>query len=326
MTLLDLHLGKPLTRGALTLFPIWNGAAVTTRGYDLGTGNLAVSERAGHAVVAELLVTNNGTRPALLLEGELLEGGQQHRVAAQSVVLQPGETVVLPVRCVEEGRWSGGRGHARTGRRAPVSIRAARQQDRTWARVRALEAQHGGGDTHFLGDALRSADDHAAALVRGVKPLPFQSGVLVCIGGQPVQLEVFDSPRSLAGVWKALLHAAAIDALGAPPVPTPGRRARRFLDRVLALAATDREHQRFAVRRPGDPVVAGPYGARRCDQPPTRAGDGLVDLDHKQTDRALGVLLASAAGDALGVPYEFKRAHHPRAGADRWWRRPVRPR
>lgn len=30
-----------------------------------------------------------------------------------------------------------------------------------------------------------------------------------------------------------------------------------------------------------------------------------MKLDPKQTDRAIGVLLASAAGDALGVPYEF---------------------
>ncbi len=30
-----------------------------------------------------------------------------------------------------------------------------------------------------------------------------------------------------------------------------------------------------------------------------------MQLDPKQTDRAIGVLLASAAGDALGVPYEF---------------------
>lgn len=46
------------------------------------------------------------------------------------------------------------------------------------------------------------------------------------------QLEVFDSPRSLASSWKALLQAAAVDAVGQQPVPTPGRRARRFLDRV----------------------------------------------------------------------------------------------
>lgn len=33
-----------------------------------------------------------------------------------------------------------------------------------------------------------------------------------------------------------------------------------------------------------------------------------MHLNHKQSDRAVGVLLASAAGDALGVPYELLRS------------------
>lgn len=91
MKLLDLHLGEPLHRGALSLFPVWNGAAVASRGYDLRTSDLDVSERAGSAVVGELVVTNAGKRPALLLEGELLEGGQQHRVCSRSVLIDAGE-------------------------------------------------------------------------------------------------------------------------------------------------------------------------------------------------------------------------------------------
>lgn len=236
MQLLDLHLGRPVVRGALTAFPVWNGAAVQSRGYDVASANLAVEERAGHAVVAELVVTNNGQRPALILEGELLEGGQQHRVAARSVLINTGESHVLDVRCVEEGRWSGGSGHVRSGRRAPMSVRAAKEQSATWQRVRDLEASHGAGDTHFLGDALASAGERAHLLVGDLKPLPFQSGVLLCVAGQPVQLEVFDSPRTLIGVWSALLQAAAVDALTATPIATPGRRARRFLERVRYLS------------------------------------------------------------------------------------------
>ena len=238
MQLLDLHLGRPVVRDALTVFPIWNGAAVTSRGYDLRSANLTVEERTGNAVVAELVVTNNGPRAALVLEGELLEGGLQHRVAARSMLIQSGQAQVLEVRCVEAGRWSGAREHVRTGRRAPLSVRSAQGQDRTWQRVRDLEARHGGGDTHFLGDALRSADQRAVRLVGDLRPLPFQSGVLLCIAGQPVQLEVFDSPRTLASVWSALLHAAAVDALSAAAVATPGGRGRRFLDRVRSLSQT----------------------------------------------------------------------------------------
>jgi len=127
---LDLHLGRPLTRGALTVFPVWNGHAVTSRGYDVTSAQLIVEERAGHAVVAELVVTNAGRRPALVLEGELLEGGQQHRVAARSAMIASGESVVLEVRCVEEGRWSGSRSRPRTGGLPPMSVRAQPQAQR----------------------------------------------------------------------------------------------------------------------------------------------------------------------------------------------------
>ena len=114
----------------------------------------------------------------------------------------------------------------------------AHGQGATWARVRDLEARHGGGDSHFLGDALRSADDRARRLVGDLRPLAFQSGVLLCLAGQPLALEVFDSPRTLASVWSALLHAAAVDALTAAPLATPSRRARRFLGHVRTLSDT----------------------------------------------------------------------------------------
>ena len=68
-TLTPQHLGKPLTRGALTLFPIWNGNAVGSRGYDLSGSSVTVAERAGSAVVAELVITNTGARPSLVLGG-----------------------------------------------------------------------------------------------------------------------------------------------------------------------------------------------------------------------------------------------------------------
>lgn len=237
MPLLDLHLGRPLTRGGLTLFPVWNGHAVATRGYDVGGAGLAVTERRGAPVVGELVVANSGPRPVLLLEGELLEGGHQHRVTSRTTVVEPGRPVVVPVRCVEQGRWSGARAHARDGRRAPTSIRAARSQAGTWAEVSRYEQRYARSDTSSFLDAAAPAEAAAAALVRGIAPLPFQSGVLVGLAGQPLLLEVYDSPRTLAAVWSQLLQSVALDALLVDPVPTPGRRARRFLDRVLAVRA-----------------------------------------------------------------------------------------
>ncbi len=235
LTLLDLHLGKPLSRGALTIFPVWNGHAVMVPGYDVETDSLSVSERPGSAVVGELVMRNTGRRPALVLEGELLVGGQQHRVVYRSVLVGAGQSQVLAVRCVEQGRWSGSAGHARSGRRAPLSVRAAEEQDATWERVHRFGQRYGGSATGSLLDVTRDAGRQAASLVQGVRPLPFQSGVLLGLAGQPVQLEVYDSPRTLASLWDALLQSAALDALHLPAVATPGCRARRFLDRVNAV-------------------------------------------------------------------------------------------
>ncbi len=232
MQLLDLHLGRPLVRGGLTLFPVWNGTAVLTRGYDLRSSLLRVEERTGSPVVGELVVRNAGARPALVLEGELLEGGQQHRLAAASALVGAGQAHVLEVRCVEEGRWHGSGSHVRAGRRAPVAVRTGRDQGEVWERVRGLEQRYDPSGTHSLLEAIGRAAASAAESVAGLRPLPFTCGLLIGIGGQPTMLEVFDSPRSFAQAWDALVRSVAVDALSAAPVPTPGRRARRFLDRL----------------------------------------------------------------------------------------------
>ncbi len=125
------------------------------------------------------------------------------------------------MRCVEQGRWSGGTGHARSGKRAPLSVRIV-EQSTTWERVHRFEQRFGATATGSLLDATRHAEPAAANLVEDVRPLPFQSGVLLCLAGQPVQLEAYDSPRTLAAVWTALLQAAALDALHMPAVSTPG--------------------------------------------------------------------------------------------------------
>ncbi|MDP9406446.1 MAG: hypothetical protein M3P95_00710 [Actinomycetota bacterium] len=261
MQLLDLHLGKPLTRGALTIFPVWNGLAVERPAHDLCRPRLTVSERAGSPVVAELVVHNGGARPVVVFEGELLEGGHQHRVAARTVVVPAGEALVLDVRCVEQGRWGTGPDrHVPCGRRAPLGVRSrsGRSQGEVWSEVARLEQRYGDSPTSSLLDVTADAADAAARLVAGIAPLPFQTGLLVGIAGHPLLLEVFDCPRSLAAAWPALLQAAALDAVAldvacrapAPvsPQPTPGRRARRFLERLSGASPYQRREAGLGVQ------------------------------------------------------------------------------
>jgi hypothetical protein len=60
---------------------------------------------------------------------------------------------------------------------------------------------------------------------------------------------VFDRPTTLAEQYREILRAAVLDSLGASAVPTPGRRARRFAER-LVLAELDFEPNVGSARTP----------------------------------------------------------------------------
>ena len=75
----------------------------------------------------------------------------------------------------------------------------------------------------------------ARQTLRRIQPLDGQVGVLVGIGGQPLALEVFDHPDTLREQFAEIVRAAGLDTLAAPELPqvaTPGRRARRLVERL----------------------------------------------------------------------------------------------
>lgn len=88
----QLHVGRGTFVDGVTVFPVWTDAP-QARGLDTGIeARVSVTERAGSPSVPELVVHNAGPRPALLLEGELLEGGWQHRGLVADVILAPGSS------------------------------------------------------------------------------------------------------------------------------------------------------------------------------------------------------------------------------------------
>src|SRR5215813_1441162 len=104
ITMPDLHVGHGVAAWPVTVFPVWADAA-PLRGVTTGTSaRVDVSELPDGAQVPRLTVTNRGPKAALLLEGELLEGGWQTRALAFDLLIAPGTSVVADVVCVERGR------------------------------------------------------------------------------------------------------------------------------------------------------------------------------------------------------------------------------
>lgn len=234
------HVGRGTTRGALTVFPIWAEVAHPVS-YTLDHSLARIGERSDGPSVGSLLVANTAGVPLLLLEGQLLEGGLQHRMVAQSTLLAPGAEVPLEVVCVEQGRWRGADGHgadghAARGRRASARVRSGlRSGDRqgeVWRRVADYEASFGPNATASYVEHANRAESRVRGLVRGLRPFPGQVGVLIGLAGQPITAEMFDAPRTLTRQFDEIVRAAAMDAVDLPALETPGRRARRFIDRA----------------------------------------------------------------------------------------------
>lgn len=232
------HVGRGTTRGALTVFPIW-AEAVEPVTYSTDCAAARIGECPNGARVDTLNVWNASDVPLLMLEGQLLEGGLQHRMVAGSVLIAPSGEWPLAVVCVEQGRWHGAAVHGTGGRRVSPLVRAGLRlpdaQAAVWHRIRRYEAERGPTRTESYLDHADRDGARIRDLARGLAPLPGQVGVLIGMAGQPLLAEVFDAPATLAQAFPALVEAAAMDALGMPPIATPGRRARRFLRRAEAV-------------------------------------------------------------------------------------------
>jgi hypothetical protein len=221
------------------VFPIWRR---DTEGPDVAlaeAGDVRVGEL-DQPSVPHLQVTATGRHPVLLLDGDLLVGGLQDRVAFGSRLLRPGRPTTIDVRCVEQERWHGSATHAVAGR-ASSFVRGNPDQDEVWRRV----------------DVERQRRQHAPD-IRGLQPLPGQSGVLIGLGGRPMLIELFGTSAMLTAAWPRIIDSAAREAAGRTEKPTAGWRARQFVAVIESMQiARYPQAAETAIT-----AVSGPYELR----------------------------------------------------------------
>jgi hypothetical protein len=249
---LQLALDHPQLAGPLALFPVFSDAPAAPdylpgpRAADV----LRVTERDNGAAVPELLVGNVGKVPVLLVEGETLVGAKQNRTLNVSVLVAANAKTVVPVSCLEAGRWGKPKRATRSPRHAPSALRSAKtasvvraaanrgagesrrsDQAEVWARVDGYAARFKvDSQTAALEDVHESIAPDVTRLVRDLRPAPEQRGVIVAIGSEVRSLDLFDKPDTLAAYWDGLVRGYAMDALGA-------RRATATLADVKAFTA-----------------------------------------------------------------------------------------
>ncbi|MBL4702579.1 MAG: hypothetical protein JKX85_15130 [Phycisphaeraceae bacterium] len=192
-------------------------------------GVLSITEVGDSGSVPELQTINTGDLSILLIDGEELQGAKQNRILNTSIFLPPMSRELIPVSCVEEGRWDQTSEEFESGNYAPSSLRqqksrdvqfnlrehgrAESDQDVVWDGVREhIEACNIQAPTGAMSDAM---ENRSEVLSRYQEALPCPAdacGVVAAVHGQLIAVDVFDSPSTLKAIWPRLIASYAMDA------------------------------------------------------------------------------------------------------------------
>jgi len=194
-------------------------------------GLAQITELADGGSVPELRLENNSPNAVLILDGEELLGAQQNRVLNLTILAPAKKVTIIPVSCVEAGRW-----HMQSTAFRPAShvmyarARAARSSQVTHA-MRASgmrRCDQSAVWSDIAGKASRMDaesptqsmaavyDRHAItteAYVRAFDCGALQAGVVFAIDGHAVGFDLFDHPHTLQRLFPKLVRSYALDAM-----------------------------------------------------------------------------------------------------------------
>ncbi len=254
-------LGEWQTHDVLTVLPITSdlpsGVDYLTLDEALKAGTLHVTEISEGGSVPQLAVINDGPQPVLLLDGEELVGAKQNRVVNTSILLSPHSKTVIPVSCVEMGRWSYESREFRSSDHVmPADIRArkmsdvskhlaihgmrASNQSAVWNEVDSLAMDFNTQSrTHAMQDVFNHVKHDVDALVKPFKPAADQRGFVLCVRGHIAGIEYLSSARAFGCVYSKLLRSYALVALRRRD-ETPVEPDKETVRRLLAAVPTAR--------------------------------------------------------------------------------------
>ncbi len=231
---------RPIQVDSLTLTPIVATEAGLPQGADLDV--VTLDEAFGQKLVAikekedetvnQLTLTNKSDRPMFLLAGEVIIGGKQDRIIGQNTIIAAQQTHVVPVFCVEHGRWSeGDTGRVFTSGQALAHGRLRAQashsgQSQVWAEV---SRKNSGLKIQNATDTYRNvASQQARGLVRQEKAIDAaiaqltslerarMIGYVVALNGKIATVDMFNSPRLFRKLETKLVRSYVTESLDVP--------------------------------------------------------------------------------------------------------------
>lgn len=224
----------PIQFNNLTLFPVFSSRKSSvdylTLDESLKKKQVTITEVSEDGSVQELAVTNQAEQPVLILDGEELIGAKQNRIVSITLIIIAHSQVVIPVSCMEQGRWSYQGRQFSSHQAAHMALRSRAlgsaynsvrktgefksDQSAVWQEVHQMQED--------MGVRSKTDDLHEVYQARAKefntwkKNLPCPQdcqGVLAAIDGEVVGGDIFDKPVTLNKLWPKLLNSFTMEAI-----------------------------------------------------------------------------------------------------------------
>lgn len=259
-----LAVGEPVRFENLAIFPLsWKKSELVSAAASSSFATLDQALKKGWLRIREmddgdvprLVVDNRSDRTVFVLGGEVVTGGKQDRLIRGDVLVRPrARGVVIPVYCVEAGRWTQTSAQFSTRQnlgtwqlRANAQAAAPSAQESIWGEVEKMQAKAGArSDTSAYQDIYEDTRVNARleSLEKALKSSPRltagTAGVLCAVGKEVVALDVFADASLFERLWPKILRAAALASVTEDAAGSTSRgEALAFLWRLSDSAFTE---------------------------------------------------------------------------------------
>jgi len=231
----QVKVSKPVSHDGLTLYPLIRDELFNkdylTLDEALANKTAVITEVSEGGSVPELLLRNKGEQAVFLLDGEELVGAKQNRILNISILAPAMKDTVIPVSCVEAGRWHHSSNDFSSAPRTQFSASRAKRSAHVSADIAAtgnrrsdqgevwndISAKLDSLGSRSATQAVESAFvDHDSKLNRFVEKLPpteNQFGAIFSIGGRVTGMELFDSQQTCRALMPKIIRSYALDAI-----------------------------------------------------------------------------------------------------------------
>ena len=231
----EAKIGRKQSHRNLAMYPLLSsyevGLEYITLDEALSRGLIEVRERDEAGSVPELKVINKSPCMILILDGEELVGAKQNRIVNTTILLRGKSTIVIPVSCVEQGRWAyesrlfgseerlmAAQLRAKKSEQVHRSIRRSEgfrsDQSAIWAEISSKAARmEADSPTMAMAEIYKKKRSLLADYIEHFRLVEMQVGAVFMINGEVVGLDTFGSTGTFARVFRKLIESYALDAV-----------------------------------------------------------------------------------------------------------------